>query len=119
MAITTEFNKMRIIVTNDIDGYANVVTRLFWYFEFTDTETGKSVTNRGETTFDVSDLSGFVDVDSITDAQYEEWVMAKLTEGGDPDDNGWTNMLAHNTERLALPQETIYWSDPTINPSSA
>lgn len=116
MAITTEFNKMRIIVTNDIDGYANVVTRLFWFFKFTDTETGKWVTNKGQSIFDTSDLSGFIDVDSITDAQFEEWVMADLTAHGTADNNGWTNMLAHNTERLGENQETVYWSDPSINP---
>lgn len=75
MAITYEFVKQKILVTQAIDGLDDVIYKVLWTFNFTDGKYNSS--GSGETYFDMSNLDNFTETSQVTDAKLEEWIIEK------------------------------------------
>lgn len=92
MSITYKFIKRNIQITQDIEGYSNVICKIFWSFEFTNGEASSE--GSGVTLLDTSDLTSFTDIEDVTDAQLEAWVKSISFP------TSWDNYKAFHAQRL-------------------
>ena len=83
MAISYEWNVNTVDVYPTDGDYTDVIYNVHWRLNATDTEVdaeGNSYTASvyGTQVLDTSDLSGFIDFDSVTAAQVQGWVESAM-----------------------------------------
>lgn len=108
MTMTTIFNKHYVYVTQEVSGYPNAITRVFWSFRFIDE--GKTTAGVGSTEFDVSESKNILQADSATDADIEQAVKDSLN---------WEQYLESHKKQLEahIPAgESEYFGDDSFNP---
>lgn len=107
MSISYTFNKKQVYVTQDIEGYNDVIACVRWEFDFTD-GTYHSV-GVGETFFDLTDPTHLVSADQVTDAMLEEWVVNETLAGE------WKNYVNYHSDfvkaQAKYEKYELYYSD--------
>ena len=85
MAISYEWNVNTVDVYPSEGDYTDVIYNVHWRLNATDTQVdteGNPYTASvyGTQTLDTSDLSGFIDFDSVTSAEVQGWVESAIGE---------------------------------------
>ena len=85
MSISYEWNVNTVDVYPTLDSNADVIYNVHWRLNATDTQVdaeGNPYTASvyGTQVLDTSDLSGFIDFDSVTSAEVQGWVEAAMGE---------------------------------------
>jgi len=85
MAISYEWNVNTVDVYPTDEGHSDVIYNVHWRLNATDTEVdaeGNPYTASvyGTQVLDTSDLSGFIDFDSVTSAEVQGWVESAMGE---------------------------------------
>ena len=85
MAISYEWDVNTVDVYPTDEGHSNVIYNVHWVLNATDTEVdaeGNPYTASvyGTQNLDTSDLSGFIDFDSVTSAEVQGWVESAMGE---------------------------------------
>lgn len=108
MTMTTIFNKHYVYVTQEVSGYANAITKVFWSFRFVGE--GKTNVGIGSTEFDLSERKNILLADSATDADIEQAVKDNLN---------WEEYSEFHKKQLEgdVPAgESEYFGDDSFNP---
>ena len=107
MAITYEFKKRRVEVTQDFPKFPNLIVRVEWEIEFTDGTNYSS--GLGVTDLDISSISDFTAIEQVTDAMLEDWVIQESFH------NNWNDFVAHHekviTDKKELPNLEVYYTN--------
>ena len=83
MALTTSLTRLIVTVTQDVEGYDDVIYGVEWQMTYTDPDLNRpdlKEYSSGVTKFGIepSDLSSFVAVADVTDEMLHDWVIADM-----------------------------------------
>jgi len=85
MAISYEWDVNTVDVHPTDEGHSNVIYNVHWRLNATDTQVNAegnpyTASVYGTQNLDTSDLSGFIDFDSVTSAEVQGWVETAMGE---------------------------------------
>lgn len=99
MALVTNLERQVITVTQDVDGYDNVIYSIDWMMKYTDPDLNRpdlEESSGGSTIVGHSaeELASFTPVADVTDEMIKGWVIDKMG------DEAWTSLQNMMHERL-------------------
>lgn len=113
MSIASEFIKKKVYVTQDYEGFPDLIFRVDWVFKFTD-GTWSSI-GAGRTDLDISagalDSGSYVLAENVTDELLEQWVKERAFG------SLWQDFVDTHSEAIARknaePSMTLLYDDGT------
>lgn len=115
MALERTFEKREVYVTDDIDGYDEVITFMSWRMDWKDTAAYGNTVSVGldgftELDIDNDSLSSFISANNVTDANLESWAVNKIVNFSDIE----SNQAVLLAEEAAKPAQRLYYDSGHI-----